>query len=196
MFINAINSCCASNHKYSQRHFKGLIKDSTVAPIIKNMSEEDILELQKVEKRLSRTKFWDMRISKIGNAFKELKFEFIDKKNKHGIITDGIYPYEKHDNTIKVYSIIYGPENISSNVVQTLRYKSSDRAEKVYNKYLQNREALRYRGYNLTPIENIKSKEIELNMLEEAAHFADEQDKLNYLRTNKIIKKEIGNDLK
>lgn len=195
MYINAVNSCCAENKKYSQRNFYGLIKDRSAAPIIKNMSEKDILELKKIEKRLSRTKFWDMKISSIGNMFKELKFEFIDKKNKRGTITGGIYPYDKKDNTIKIYSIIYGPENISGNIVETLRYKSSNRAEKVYNKYLQNLEMVKLRGYNLTPIESIKSKEIELNMLEESSHFADKNDKLKYINTELTTKKNVGNEL-
>ena len=193
MYISAINSCCITKRKYSQPHFKGLIKDRSAVPVIKNMSENDIAELKKIEKRLSRTKFWDMRISRVGNATDELKFEFLDKKNKHGIITDGIYPYDKKDNTIKVYSIIYGPENITRNVIEDLRYKSSSRAEKVYNKYLQNIEMVRLRRYNLTPLESIKSKEIELRMLEEASHFAEGNEKLEYVNTELVTKDSIGN---
>ena len=196
MHINAINSYCITKRKYTKPNFKGLIKDRSVIPVIKNMSEKDAAELKKIEKRLSRTKFWDMRISRVGNVTDELKFEFLDKKNKHGVITDGIYPYDKKDNTIKVYSIIYGPENITRNVIENLKYKSSSRAEKVYNKYLQNIEMIRLRRYNLTPLENIKSKEIELRMLEESSHFAEGNEKLEYVNTELLTKDSIGNGFK
>ena len=196
MYISAINNICSANQKYSQQQFTGLIKDRSAVPIIKNMSKKDTLELKKIEKKLSKTKFWDMKISSIENKFEELKFEFIDKKNQSRIITGGIYPYDKKDNAIKIYSIIYGPENISSNVIENLRYKSSNRAEKVYNKYIQNLELVRLRGYNLTPLESIQSKVIELNMLEEASHFAEESDKLKYINTKLTTKKSIGNGFK
>ena len=193
MYIAAIGSNYGSNHKYSQKNFTGLIKDKSVEHIINNMSKNDILELKKIEKRLSRTKFWDMKISNINKMFNEFKFEFIDKKNQHVTITDGIHPYDKQDNTIKVYSIIYGDKNISQNIVETLRYKSSARADAVYNKYLKNMDELRHRGFNQSPIESIKSKEIELNMLEEASHFAAKEDKLKYVTTDLKTKNTIGN---
>ena len=195
MRINAINNSNGAYCGDRMQSFKGLIKDKSVESIINNMSEKDILELNKIEKRLSKTKFWDMKISKVGNLFEELKFEFVDKKNRHGSITDGIFPYDKQGNAIKIYSIIYGPENISRNVVESLRYKSGSRATVVYNKYLKNLEFLKMRNCNLTPIEKIKSKEIELNMLEESSHFIDESDKLKYLNTEMTTKDRIGNSL-
>ena len=100
MHINAINSYCITKRKYTKPNFKGLIKDRSVIPVIKNMPEKDAAELKKIEKRLSRTKLWDMRISRVGNVTDELKFEFLDKKNKHGVITDGIYPYDKKDKRV------------------------------------------------------------------------------------------------
>ena len=193
MRINAImssNTSCRCNGKPG---FKGLIKDKSVESIINNMSEKDILELNKLEKRIANTKFWDMKISKIENMFEELKFEFIDKMNRHGHITDGIFPYDKDGNAIKIYSIIYGPQNISRNLVESLRYKSSSRATAVYNKYFKNMEFVKLRNFNMTPIEKIKSKEIELNMLEESSHFIDESDKLKYLDTEMTTKERIGN---
>ncbi len=196
MHIEAINNAYCTNHSHSQQHFSGLIKDKSAISILNKMSKSDILELKKIEKKVSKTKFWDLKISGIKNKVEELKFEFIDKKNQHGIITDGIYPYEKEGDTIKIYSIIYGPKNISRNVVENLRFKSSARAQKVYNKYLQNLEFVKIRGYNLTPIESIKSKEIELNMLEEASHFAKESDTLKYLSTELSTKDSIGNGYK
>lgn len=197
MYINAINSSYGLNNKYSKpQTFSGLITDKSALPVINNMPKNDILELKKIKKRLSRTKFWDMKISRIGNIKENLKFEFINKKNCHGVITDGIYPYDKKDNTIRVYSIIYGPENVSGNLVETLRYKSSNRAEKVYNKYLQNLELVRLRGCNLTPLESIKGKVIELNMLEEASYFAEKSDKLKYVNTELTTKNNVGNEIK
>ena len=113
--------------------------------------------------------------------------------NKQDIITDGIHPYDKTDNTIKIYSIIYGPKNIFKSAVRTLRYSSKERADKVYSNYMRNFEMLCYQNNNLTPLESLKSKEIELNMLEEAAHFTETTDEINYLDTTVRTKNTIGN---
>lgn len=196
MHISAINSCDFSNKKTTHQQFKGLIKDKSVMNIIKNMSKRDSYEFRKIEKRLSKTKFWDMKISSIGDKLNGIKFEFIDKKKKHGVITDGIFPYRKEGNAINVYSIVYGSENISQNTVQTLKYKSDSRAAAVYNKYLKNIEEVRRKGFNLTPIESIKSKEIELDMLEEAASFADGNKNAKILDTKTTTKLNVGNDFK
>ena len=193
MRINAINSNNSAYCTNKNQSFKSLIKDKSVESIINNMSEKDILELNKIEKRLSKTKFWDMKISKVGNMIDDLKFEFVDKNERHGSITDGIFPYDKKGNAIKIYSIIYGPQNISRNLVESLRYKSSSRATAVYNKYFKNMEFVKLRNSNMTPLEQIKSKEIELNMLEESSHFIDESDKLKYLDTEMTTKDSIGN---
>ena len=77
MYISAINNICCANQKYSQQHFTGLIKDRSAVPIIKNMSPKDTSELKKIEKKLSKTKFWDMKISSVGNTYEELKLPFL-----------------------------------------------------------------------------------------------------------------------
>ena len=191
MHIHAIG-----NDYNANVNFRGLIKDKSALPIIKNMSQQDIAEFKKIEKRLSKTKFWDLKLSSIGNKFKEFKFEFRDKQNKHGVITDGIFPYDKKGNTIKVYSIIYGPENTSMNFVETLKYKTEERATELYEKYLENLETISYRHFDITPVESLKSKEIELNMLEEASQNTEGYKALDQLQTEIQTKKFVGNDLK
>lgn len=198
MYINSLNCSYVTPNKYNnkQRNFEGLIKDKSALPIIKNLSSEDKFEFNRIEKRLSKTKFWDMKIYGQGKNFKEFKFEFLEKKNKSGIITNGIYPYNKNDNEIKIYSIIYGPENISDNVIKTLRYKSKKRADELYEKYLQILEQLKFKCFKLSPIESLKNKEFELKMLEEAAHYAKKCDKSDLVNTGITTKSSIGNNLK
>ena len=81
MHINAINNSynngCQNN---KNQNFGRLIKDKSFLPILNKMSETDKIEFKKIEKKLSKTKFWDMKISAIGNKFDELKFHFINKK--------------------------------------------------------------------------------------------------------------------
>lgn len=182
------------NKNKKQQNFCALKKDFSVLPIINKMSESDILELHNIEKRLSKTKFWDMKISTIGNSFKEFVFQFIDKNNKHGVITDGIYPYQIDGSTIKIYTFIYGPENLSKNLLEELKFKSPQRAAEVYEKYINNMEYVRNRAFNLTPIESIKNKEIELNMLEEASQTAEITKNARTINPEKLTKKTIGND--
>lgn len=195
MHINAINNSynngCQNN---KNQNFGRLIKDKSVLPILNNMSAEDKIEFKKIEKRLSKTKFWDMKISAIGNKFDELKFHFINKKNRHGVITDGIYPYRKKDNTISFYSIIYGAENISENLVEDLKFSSPKRAEKVYENYNENKRMVINKRFQLTPIESIKSKAIELNMLEKGYRNIHKNSKL-FESTDKQTKNFVGNDL-
>ena len=194
MRVNAIDSSyVTAPNNNSKINFKSLIKDKSALPIINSMSESDILEFKQIEKRLSKTKFWDLKISGIGNQFKEFKFRFIDKKHEHGIISDGIYPYSKKGKTINVYSIIYGPENTSHNLVESLKFKSKQRAEQVYQIYRQNLEMVRNRMFNLTPIESLRSKEIEINMLEEAANTPIKEQNLTHIYTELGTKNTIGN---
>jgi len=197
MHINAVNAAYNTNNKYkTYQNFCGLIKDKSVLPVIKKMPKADIGKFKKIQKRLSKTKFWDLKISSSGNIFNEFKFEFIDKKKKSGIITDGIYPYDKVGNMIKVYSIIYGPQNISQNTVKTLQFKSEKRADKLYTEYLQNLEEIRNKGFNLTLLESLKAKVIELKLLEEASRYSEIKDKASYVNTEEITKDYVGNQIK
>lgn len=195
MRINAINNNYNAN-MYRNISFNGLIKDQAALQIIKNMSKEDRLELRKIEKRLSKTKFWDMKISSIGNEFKEFKFNFINKKNHNSVVTDGIYPYDQIGKTIKFYSIIYGPENTLLNNVETLRFKSEKRAAELYDKYHQNVLYARNRSYNITPIESLKMKEVELKMLEESSKITHGKRNVTQVNTEFKTKQTTGNDLK
>ena len=184
-----------ANYKYSNPNFNGLIKDKSALPIIQRMSESDKLEFKRIEKRLSKTKFWDIKISSIGNAFEEFKFSFINKKNGNGVITDGIYPYKQCGNTISFYSIVYGPENTSLNTLETLSFKSKKRAAELYDKYRQNVLYTRNRGYNITPLESLKIKEVELSMLEEAFETKNGKHNISHVVTGYQTKQTTGNDL-
>ena len=194
MRINAVSSNYNAT-RWNNTPFNGLIKERSALPIIKSMSDEDKLELKQIEKRLSKTKFWDLKILSIGNEFKEFKFKFINKKNHNSVITDGIFPYAQQGKTISFYSIVYGPENTSFNNVETLRFKSEKRAEELYDKYQQNALYARNRGYNITPIESLKMKEVELKMLEEASKTTKGKRKITQVNTEYQTKQTTGNDL-
>lgn len=190
MHINAVNKygCTPNNNP----NFKKLIKDRSALNIIDKMSSSDIAEFKQIEKRLAKTKHWDLKISSIGNKFKEFCFQFIDKSNKHRVITNGVYPYAQQEKTIDIYSIIYGPENISQNTVETLLYESKERAQELYEKYMQNARFAINRGYNLSPLEALKIKEVELNILEEAIKSKNQET----IITDFMTKSTTGNNLK
>lgn len=195
MRIIAINSNYNANKKYNNLNFNGLIKDKSALPIINSLSDKDMAEFKKIEKRLSKAKFWDLKISSIGNQFKEFKFKFINKKKRDSVITDGIYPYYQKGKTIGFYSIIYGPENTSLNTVETLNFRSQKRAKELYDAYHQNVLYTRNREYNITPIESLKMKEIELRMLEEASETTYGKRNITEVNTEFKTKKTTGNDL-
>lgn len=195
MRINAINCGCNVNYKNNTPSFNGLIKDPSAMPIIKNMSNKDKLELKKLERRFAKAKFWDIKISSIGNQFKGFKFSFVNKNKKDSVITDGIYPYDRRGKVINFYSIVYGPENTSFNTIETLSFKSEKRAEELYDKYHQNILYERNRGYNITPLESLKMKEIELRMLEEASETTNGKRNITHAFTEFQTKYTIGNDL-
>ena len=196
MRINAINSTVNTNYKqYTNPNFKKLIKDGSVMPIINSMSKHEKKEFKKFENRLSKSKYWDMKISTIKNQSNILKYSFINKKDKEGIITDGIYPYDIDGDTIKIYSIVYGPENTPSNSLKTLKFKSEKRAAELYNKYSQNTTHAINRRYNLTPLESLKMKEVELKMLEEATENMGITTSKTNIHTEFSTKTTVGNDL-
>lgn len=172
MQVQAINyySDKAANTKIG---FKSLIKDPSALPIINKMSKADILELKKIERKLSRTKFWDLKILGIGKQFEEFKFNFISKANNKNIITEGIFPYKRSGNTINFHSIVYCPENVALSSADTLKFKTEKKAKELYNKYQRNIDFWVNKHYKLTPIESLKIKEIELKMLDEASKITD-----------------------
>ena len=198
MRINAVNS--SENYNSYNRNnnpsFKKLIIDNAALQVIKTMSATDKIEFQRIEKRFSKSKFWDLKLSSIGNEFKEFKFKFINKNDEKKVITDGIYPYNLKGKTISVYSIIYGPENTSLNTIETLNFKSAKRAKELFNNYEQNVLYARNRGYNMSPVESLKMKEVELRMLEEACDNQNGERKVTHISTEYITKSTTGNDLK
>ena len=195
MRINAINNNYNADYKYRNINFKNLIKDFSAIPIINKMSESDKIKFNQIEKRLSKTKYWDMKISSFGNKFEEFKFSFINKKDNKKNITDGIHPYSKQNDTIKFYSIVYGPENTSFNNLEILKFKSKERADELYDKYTQDLLFLINRRYNITPIEFLKIKESEINMLEEAAETEEKKHVNKVVTTDFTTKHTIGNNL-
>ena len=72
MQVNAVSNYYTNNKYNNTPSFKSLIIDQSALNILKQLSKEDTFELQKIKKRLSKTKFWDMKISSIGNKFEEL----------------------------------------------------------------------------------------------------------------------------
>jgi hypothetical protein len=197
MYINAVSSINYPEKKYQKQNtFRSLIVDNSAYRVINHMSQADFLEFYKIKNKLARTKFWDLKISSLKNKMQEFRFHFLDKTKKHGVISDGIYPYHINKNEIRVYSIIYGSENISKNLVETLKFNSAERAEEVYNQYRDNLEYARLRSFNVSPLESLKSKVIELNMLEEASNYTEVTDKLEYLDVAGTEKRTVGNKLK
>lgn len=194
MRINAIGSNYSTD--YNKTNFKGLIKDQTALPVIKTMSKADRTEFKKIKQRLSKTKNWDLKISTIGNVFNEFKYHFIHKTGKHGVITEGIYPYDRQGKNIKFYSIVYGPENVPFNTIETLSFKTEKKAETLYNRYRENILHLIDRGFNITPLESLKMKEVELNMLEEAVENTKGKPDKTQLATELQTKSFIGNKLR
>lgn len=193
MHISAISNNNVNSKFNSKLSCKGLIKDPSALPIIQGMLKNDIIEFEQIEQRLSKTKFWDLKISSIGDKFKEFKFHFINKKSNH-VITDGIYPYDKTGKSIKFYSIVYGSENTSLNTLETLIFKTKIRADELYDKYMQNVLYARNRAYNITPLESLKMKEVELDMLEEASELPTENHKVATISTDIQLKSSTGNE--
>lgn len=193
MQVNAVSNYYTNNKYNNTPSFKSLIIDQSALNILKQLSKEDTFELQKIEKRLSKTKFWDMKISSVRNKFEELKFNFINKNSNSDIITDGIYPYNIDGKHIKFYTIIYGPENTSLNTVDTLRFNSEKRAQELFDTHKQNIQYIVNRHYNVLPIEKIKMKEVELQMLEESAQHTYGLHEKGLINTEINTKSTIGN---
>lgn len=194
MQVNAVSNYYTNNKYNNTPSFKSLIIDQSALNILKQLSKEDTFELQKIKKRLSKTKFWDMKISSIGNKFEELKFHFINKKSPQNVITDGIYPYDNQGKNIKFYTIIYGPENTSFSTVETLKFNSEKRAKELFDTHKQNVQYITNRHYNIPPIERIKIKETELQMLEESAQHAKKTQNKTLISTEIVTKKNVGNN--
>jgi hypothetical protein len=195
MRINSICSSFNADYKHNTKpKFRGLIKDKTALPIINNLSKEDRIEFRKIEKRLAKTKYWDMKISSLGDKLNEFKFQFINKKN-NSIISDGIYPYNRDGKTIRYYSVVYGPEDTFNNTIESLKFKTEKRAEELYNKYEENIETLANRRCNISPVESIKMKEVELRMLEEAFDSYGKNHHSKTVTTELQTKRNVGNEL-
>lgn len=197
MRIDSIGSTPNTNYKQTRTpNFTSLIKESSVQSILDNMSNTDRFEFNQIEQRLSKTKFWDLKLSGIGDRLKEFKFHFINKQNKNEIITDGIYPYDRSENKIRFYSIIYGSENAAFNTVETLEFESEKRAKELMDAYNKNLLYMQNREYHLTPLQNLKMKEVLMDMLEESAPFLKKKNEAGLLNTGYQTKATTGNNFK
>ena len=188
MYIYSIQYSTAQNK--TNPNFGKLIKDKSALRIIQKMSKDDVTELNKIEKRLSKSKSWDLEISDSGinDAF---KFKFIHKKKQHGSIDDAIYPYNIQDNKLQIYSIIHGKEQgmDSVSIIETLVFKSAKIANKLFSKYHKYVEEGTKKHWFLTPIENLRNRELQLQMLEKGYH----NQKSSFVNTEYKTKNTIGN---
>ena len=108
---------------------------------------------------------------------------FIQKKGAKQVIQNGIYPYNVKGNTISVYSINYGIDENAVNTTQNLKYKTKKIASKVYNNYSENQKSCLSKHWQLTPLENLKNRVIQLDMLEESYRYMQGANKKNTINT-------------
>ena len=191
MQVNAINS--STNNRTV---FRKLIIDKSVAEHIHTMPERDQAELSEITKRLSKTKFWDLKVYSVYNNLKNLSFNFIAKSHNNRIISDSIFPYDKSNKNIQIYSIVYGDENSSKNVIETLKFKTKKRADELYKQYTDSIQYLQSRNFNVSPIELIKNKEIQINMLEEAYKNRKYSTNKKIIDTHITTKTQVGTSLR
>lgn len=194
MHISAINVYCNTNYKKDnyQPNFQKLIVDNFALRVVKKMSKEDKVEFQNIKKRLSKTKYWDLSISAAGEKFKNFVFKFINKKDPKASINDTIYPYNLENDTIHIYTIDYKNGNNTQNIVEALKYENAEKAKQIYNDYLENNKISMNKHWILTPLENLISREKQLNMLEEAYKNMGRSERHNVLNTHCQTKDTVG----
>ncbi len=81
-------------------------------------------------------------------------------------------------------------------MVEDLKFSSPKRAEKVFENYNENQKTIINKNFQLTPIESLKQKEIELNMLEEGYRTRHRLQAKVFKNLDPQLKSDIGNDLK
>jgi hypothetical protein len=123
-------------------------------------------------------------------------FEFVNKKD-NSVIKNSIFPYDREDNIIHFYTIApAGDKYNSMDTIGTLKFKSAQRANDIYEEYAINAAKSSDKHWVLSPLENLKNREIQLNMLEEASL---SMGNIETVFTNSKMfstKNTIGNDLK
>jgi hypothetical protein len=167
MRINKIENYTPQNN--NQPSFGKLIKHYSALKVIAKMSAKDKAEFKEIEQRLSKTKFWDLKILGTGKKIKNFIFEFVNKKD-NSVIKNSIFPYDIKDNIIRFYTIApAGDKYNSMDTVGTLKFKSAQRANAIHEEYATNVAQSSDKHWVLSPLENLKNREIQLNMLEEAS---------------------------
>jgi hypothetical protein len=189
MYISAINKCNPDN---KTPYFGRLIKDMSSLNVINGMSKSDIVELGKIEKRLSKSKFWDLKISSLDKEHKDLNFTFIRKGENHGIIANGIHPYKKNADTISIYTLNESSNFDTISSIEDLKFKTIEIADRIYDSYLKSVQFLFKKNWKLSPIESIKNKEIQLHMLEQAYEHMGGSKNQQYLSSFASTKKTVG----
>lgn len=78
--------------------------------------------------------------------------------------------------------------------MEKLKFKSPKRAAEVFDQYNKNMEYVTGRVFNISPLENLKNKEFEINMLEEASETAKISKSAKAIHPDILVKNTIGND--
>lgn len=158
------------NNNYNKNYkpvFSSLIAKESAQKLIEQISQREEKDFKILCNRLSRTKFWDLRLGTMENNPEELWGEFVYKKNTRKIYKFGIYPFEIKDNKVQIYPII----GDSMDNIDKIKFSSPSRAQAMINLYKRQNQELVKNNFKSTNLQKLTRWTEQLEFLDEAYRY-------------------------
>ena len=170
MKIYGVN--CGSGYGVNKPSFGTLRTGDKANALIENQSPEVQREVKEIEKKLQKSKYWDMDLDAINGEEYNFYYTFINKKDDKNVHVLGIRPYKIVGNKVKVRSIV----DHKTDRIEELTFPDSKKAqelmeleEDIINKVKEERKN------GTPPIVKLRRAVRQLELLDQAYAYMDKK---------------------
>ena len=164
MQVQGIQNNYNNNYKPA---FKSAIIEKSAEKVIDSLSVAEQKEFNNIIQRISNTKFWDMRLSKVIRNTDDFWCDFVNKKNPKKVFKLGIQPFEANGSKVKIQSIITQDDGI----VEKIRFSSPQRVQAMLDMYKRHAQEMTERNFNSSNLQRFARWAEQLEFLDEAYRY-------------------------
>ena len=146
--------------------FKSVIIDKSAAKVVESLTEAEQKEFNNIVKRVSDTKFWDMRLSKVLRQ-DEFWCDFVNKKKPKKVYKLGVNPLGAEGSKVEIYPVM--PQDNSK--VEKITFSSPQRAKAMLDMHKRHKEEMFERNYKSTNLQRLTRWAQQLEFLDEAYRY-------------------------
>lgn len=166
MQVLSVQNNYNNNNSY-RPSFKSVIVEKSAQKVVESMTKAEQKAFNEIVERLSDTKFWDMRLSKVISGANEFWCDFVYKKNPKKVYKMGIFPMKAEGSMVEVYPMFAKSD---SDFVK-LRFSSQQRAQAMMDMDKRHSKEMLESNYKSTNIQRLTRWAEKLEFLDEAYRY-------------------------